>query len=181
MPPSVETALAECRRCHVLVHRPRHESYACPSCRGRLSEGLVDVGFGDAAKVYGEPGAPYYPPQEPVPAPGGLRRKHVCEDGHKVHSRDERVIDDWLHAHGILHEREPKLKGMRPDWRIGDLYIEYWGMAGQQGYEARREQKLAAYEKRELRLLELFPDDLERLDAKLGFLLDKAAQPRAWF
>lgn len=166
----VRTRLAECRRCQILAHRPIEGAYPCPSCGGRLSPGLVSVGFADAARVYGEPGAPHHDEPTLVPAPGGLRRKHVCADGHKVHSREERVIDDWLHARGILHEREPRLKGMRPDWRIQNVYVEYWGMSGQQGYEARRENKLALYRKRKLRLVELFPEDLEDLEAKLGFL-----------
>lgn len=93
-----------------------------------------------------------------------------CIDGHKARSRDERVIDDWLWSNGILHEREPKLKGMRPDWRVGDVYVEYWGMAGQQGYEARREEKLALYKRRRLKLVELFPEDVSCLEHKLGFL-----------
>jgi hypothetical protein len=169
MPP---TQLAECTRCQILAHRPIGERYVCPECRGPLRPGLADVGFDDALKVFGEPGEPWYPVPEPVPAPGGLRRKLVCADGHKVHSKDERAIDDWLHVRGIPHEREPKLKGMRPDWRVGNVYLEYWGMSGQQGYEARREEKLALYRKRRLRLVELFPEDLERLGAKLGFLLD---------
>src|SRR5438552_3749340 len=93
-----------------------------------------------------------------------------CIDGHHARSRDERVIDDWLWANGILHEREPKLKGMRPDWRVGNVYVEYWGMAGQQGYDARREEKLALYRRRRLKLVELFPDDVATLEEKLGFL-----------
>ena len=94
----------------------------------------------------------------------------LCVDGHKARSRDERIIDDWLTANGILHEREPRLKGMHPDWRIGNVYVEYWGLAGQQGYEARREEKLAIYKRRRLKLVELFPEDISSLEHKLGFL-----------
>jgi hypothetical protein len=43
-------------------------------------------------------------------------------------------------------------------------------MAGQQGYEARREEKLALYRERGLRLIEVFPEDLPRLEEKLGAL-----------
>ena len=158
------TVLRECAPCRVLAHAPEDEpAYACPECAGPLARGLVDVGFGDARRVYGEPGEPWRAP------PTELR----CRDGHKARSRDEVLIDDWLTANGIRHEREPKLKGMRPDWRVGNVYVEYWGMAGQQGYEARREEKLALYRKRRLRLVELFPEDLERLEEKLGSLRDE--------
>lgn len=120
----------------------------------------MDVGFADARNVYGQPGEPW---EAAPPTP-------TCKDGHFARSRAEARIDDWLAAHGILHEREPKLKGMRPDWRVGNVYIEFWGLAGQQGYEARRMAKLALYKKRRLHLVELFPDDVDRLEAKLGFL-----------
>lgn len=165
------TSLGECARCHILAHRPLDEPYACPTCGGPLAPGLVDVGFGDAAHVFGEPGAPWAPPPEAPPAPAAKSGRLVCADGHKARSQDEVKVDDWLHAHGIPHECEPKLKGMRPDWRVGNVYIEYWGLSGQQGYEARREEKLALYRKRRLKLVELFPEDVEALDAKLGFLL----------
>lgn len=169
MPP---TRLAECARCNVLVHQPVDEAgYGCPSCGRALSKGLVRVGFADATRVYGEPGEPWREPPPPTPKPPRPSRV-ACADGHKVRSEEERVVDDWLHAQAIPHETEPRLKGMRPDWRVGDVYVEYWGMAGQQGYEARREEKLALYRERRLRLVELFPDDLADLEPKLGFLRD---------
>lgn len=157
------TLLAECARCRVLVHAERTRATECPRCKGALANGLIDVGFHEAREVYGAPGDPWSPPK---PREVALR----CADGHKARSKEERVIDDWLHAHGILHEREPKLKGMRPDWRVGDVYIEYWGLSGQQGYEQRRGEKLAMYKRRKLKLVELFPEDLPELDDRLSFL-----------
>lgn len=160
----------ECARCNVLVHKPDEEpGYGCPSCGRALGRGLVKVGFPDAAHVYGEPGTPWREPLPPLPRPSRPSRL-LCKDGHKVRSVEEQAIDDWLTDHGILHEVEPKLQGMRPDWRVGEWYVEYWGMAGQQGYEARREEKLALYHERGLRLLEVFPEDLPRLEEKLGVL-----------
>lgn len=167
------TSLAECARCHVLVHRPADEPYGCPRCGRALTKGLVKVGFADAREVIGEPGAPYREPAPVVKPPREGRLK--CADGHMVRTEPERRIDDWLHARGILHEVEPKMKGMRPDWRVGNVYIEYWGLAGQQGYEKRREEKLALYEQRRLRLVSLLPEDLDSLDEKLGWLADDPA------
>ena len=167
------TLLAECARCRVLVHAERMRATECPRCRGALGKGLVEVGFHDAREVYGAPGDPWLPPR---PREVALR----CLDGHKARSKEERLVDDWLHAHGVLHEREPKLKGMRPDWRVGgDVYIEYWGLAGQQGYEERRAQKLAMYKRRRLKLVELFPEDLPELDDKLSFLVGLSASRAA--
>lgn len=162
------TRLAECAACHILAHQPAHDPpYGCPRCLGALTKGGIHVGFADADHVYGEPGSPWHPPPEPR-----LVEKRTavwaCSDGHKARSRDEWIIDEWLHANGIRHEREPKLKGMRPDWRVGNVYVEYWGLAGAQGYDARRAEKLALYKRRRLRLLELFPDDLDDLAAKLS-------------
>lgn len=165
MPP---TWLGECAPCEVLVHAAR-EGAPCPVCARPLRRGLVEVGFADARRVFGEPGAPYVPPADERGA-----TRFPCADGHQARSREERVVDDWLSAHGIPHEHDPKLKGMRPDWRVGAVYIEYWGLAGQQGYEARRAQKLALYRARRLRLVELHPEDLADLEAKLGFLRDPA-------
>ncbi|GEM_PF-6302982 len=174
------TRLMECADCSVLVHAPARGAAGCPECSGRLSPGLRDVGFADAARVYGEPGAPFVPPPEEAPTePARKPAKLRCADGHRVRSKPERAVDDWLHANGILHELEPRLKGMRPDWRIGNVYVEYWGLSGQQGYEARREEKLALYRKRRLRLVELFPDDVADLEPKLGFL--RRAQPARLF
>lgn len=163
------TRLAECPACHILAHQPAEEPYACPRCLGPLTKGLVHVGFDDAARVYGEPGAPWRPPAQPelVEKTTAVWR---CTDGHKARSREEWLIDEWLHREGIRHEREPRLKGMRPDWRVGGVYVEYWGLQGAQGYEARRAEKLALYKRRRLKLIELFPDDLEDLGAKLGAL-----------
>lgn len=153
----------------MLVHAPREERSACPDCGGDLVRGLVHVGFADAARIYGEPGSPWRKPEEPQLV---AETTHVwrCSDGHKARSRDEWRIDEWLAANGILHEREPKLKGMRPDWRVGRVYVEYWGLAGAQGYEARRAEKLALYKRRRLRVIELFPEDLDDLEPKLGAL-----------
>src|SRR5260370_28734435 len=30
-----------------------------------------------------------------------------CEDGHRVRSQGEKIIDDWLHRHGVRHAYEP--------------------------------------------------------------------------
>lgn len=171
------TVLAECPACHVLVHQPVGEPYVCPQCFGALGKGLVHVGFDDARRIYGEPGAPWRPPPEPELVEK-MTAVWKCSDGHKARSREEWLVDEWLHREGIPHEREPKLKGMRPDWRVGNVYVEYWGLMGAQGYEARREEKLDLYRRRRLRLVELFPDDLENLEAKLGWLRDDPAAQR---
>lgn len=171
------TRLAECVACHVLVHQPVDEPYACPQCFGELSRGLLHVGFDDARRVYGQPGEPWRPEPQPERVE---KTTHVwkCSDGHKARSREEWIVDEWLTRNGILHEREPKLKGMRPDWRIGNVYVEYWGLAGAQGYEARRAEKLALYKRRRLRVVELFPEDLKDLEAKLGPLRNAPAAGR---
>jgi len=169
------TRLLECAPCNLLVHAPAKGRTPCPSCGGALSEGLRDVGFHDDPRVLGVPGEPYVAPPEEAAPRAGKPAKLRCADGHRVRSKPERVIDDWLHKEGILHELEPILRGMRPDWRVGNVYVEYWGLKDQQGYEARRAAKLALYKKRKLRLVELFPEDLEDLESKLGFLREVRA------
>lgn len=172
------TTLCECARCLVLVHHAPGAPYRCPQCGGRLERAGHRVHERNAIHVYGEPS----PQREAADGilradarapPAAPASRIVCADGHKVRSREERVIDDWLHANGIPHQCEPKLAGMRPDWRVGDTYLEYWGLAGQQGYEARREEKLRLYRERGLRLVELFPEDLADLGTKLGALRER--------
>ena len=67
----------------------------------------------------------------------------MCEDGHKVKSPYEKIIDNWLYQEGILHAYEKKIivdknNDLTPDFyipkltnvtgkTITDIYIEFWG------------------------------------------------------
>lgn len=67
----------------------------------------------------------------------------LCEDGHKVKSPYEKIIDNWLYQKNILHAYEKKIvidkdTDLTPDFyipnltnalgeTITDIYIEFWG------------------------------------------------------
>ena len=53
-----------------------------------------------------------------APPPERVRTKLVCHDGHRVHSAPEKLIDDWMHARGILHrDLKPTNITVTPDGR----------------------------------------------------------------
>ena len=82
----------------------------------------------------------------------------VCADGHVVRSTYEKRVDDWLTEQGLGHEYEPTTpfpSRWRADFRVGDTYIEVWGVRGQATYEAKKRAKVQAYRRHGIRLIEL--------------------------
>ncbi len=79
--------------------------------------------------------------------------EYRCMDGHFVRSRAEVMIDDWLYTNGVAHAYERKLpikEAVYCDFYIrkGRVYIEYWGMMGDEKYERRMQKKKEVYTKR---------------------------------
>lgn len=104
----------------------------------------------------------------------------IALDGHVCLSIGEKTIDDFLSASAIPHEREPKYpnSGFRGDFMVGDVMIEYFGLAGEATYDAKIVAKRAACEISGISLLELYATDvvdLERLRAKIE---SRVALPR---
>ena len=97
-------------------------------------------------------------------------------DGHYVRSRGEALIDNFLYSARIAHAYEQELilgdKTMIPDFIAitpkGNVYIEFWGMEGQPGYDSRKEEKIRLYEENELNLVNVSPEHLDNLDAYLS-------------
>jgi hypothetical protein len=101
-----------------------------------------------------------------------------AEDGHKLHSLEEKEIDDFLYENNITHEVEPKIpfSKKKADWKIGDLFVEYFGLrdvGGNKGkdYREKIKFKINHCKKYNIPLLSIFPDDNFKI--KLGFLLNK--------
>ena len=101
-----------------------------------------------------------------------------CDDGHFVRSRAEMLIDNWLYKNQIAHAYEIRVflpenpdKVMYCDWYIPskNMYMEFWGKAGTDDYPYRKRitQKSRLYMNNDLDLLDIYPDDLNDLDAKL--------------
>lgn len=102
----------------------------------------------------------------------------VCSDGHIADSGWESQIDEWLTANAIVHEIHPRTPWYTPtarsfgDFRVGDIFIEVWGIVGSLRYEGKRAQKLTLYRQYGIELIQIFPHHiLDRDFTPLGILL----------
>lgn len=103
---------------------------------------------------------------------------HRATDGHCVRSKAEMLIDNWLYMAEIVHAYARKLpieENIYCDFYIptGKVYIEYWGDNDDPKYLARKEKKLAVYEKHGFKLIQLVNKDIQHLDDILPRLLLK--------
>ena len=101
-----------------------------------------------------------------------FRDKYPCnfrtEDGHKVRSKAEQAIDNWLYHKGIAHAYERRLpieEEVYSDFFIpqGKIWIEYWGL-NEEEYIKRRKIKMELYKKHSKNFIELTDKDIENLD-----------------
>lgn len=113
------------------------------------------------------------------PNPIMFANKQEANDGHICDSLAEKVIDDYLFEKGINHERNlPYPKGeYTADFKIGDQYIEYFGLAGEHiRYDELMVIKKEIAIKYQMNLLEIYPKNLY---AKNG--LDKIFNEHLYF
>lgn len=101
---------------------------------------------------------------------------HRTTDGHFVRSKAEMLIDNWLYMAEIVHAYERKLpieEEIYCDFYIptGKVYIEFWGLENDAKYQARKQEKLAIYQKYNFNLIELTDKDVLNLDDILPRLL----------
>ena len=111
---------------------------------------------------------------------GGWRgdARIVCADGHEARSIYEKRVDDWLHAHGIEHEIEPRYPWdarYRADFRARGVFVEVWGVTNKPCYLERKRMKIRRCEEAGLPLIGIdhwqfaqgrkWWKELERLDA----------------
>jgi hypothetical protein len=102
-----------------------------------------------------------------------LSKSIVAKAGTLVQSDGERLIADWLAAHGIAYrydERYRILSGhaVRPDFYLPelDVYIEYWGMDTAE-YKIGMLKKQQLYQQEGKRLVSVYPPDKRNLDTFL--------------
>lgn len=87
----------------------------------------------------------------------------TCSDGHIADSGWESQIDEWLTTHNIVHEIHPRTPWYAPtarsfgDFRVGDIFIEVWGITGSLRYEEKRAKKIALYRQYGTTLIQIFP------------------------
>lgn len=97
------------------------------------------------------------------PNPLLFAKHHKALDGHTCDSLAEKIIDDYLFLHNISHERNiPYPEGKyTADFKIGNIYVEYFGLAGQQHeYDQLIEVKRSIAEIHKMLVLEIYPYDL---------------------
>jgi len=103
-------------------------------------------------------------------------------DGTLVQSDGERLIAEWLTAHGIAYRYDDRLRiiegrQIRPDFYLPefDVYIEYWGM-DTLDYKIGMLIKQQMYQHAGKRLVSIYPADKPRLDAVLSAKLSPHAR-----
>lgn len=98
----------------------------------------------------------------------------IASDGHPCRSMFERHIDDFMYHHGIDHSLEPPYpfhpelnpRGLRADWLLSDgTFVEALGMMDDATYAERFSRKAALASGAGLKLLTIFPNDLNRLSS----------------
>jgi hypothetical protein len=101
----------------------------------------------------------------------------IALDGHTCLSLGEKTICDYLHRRGITHYREPKYPegNYRADFLVGDVFIEYFGLAGDSAYDVRAREKMRLCQTHGIKLIALYPKDLITT-AKLEKLLSELEQ-----
>lgn len=107
--------------------------------------------------------------------------RYTASDGHIVRSKMELRVDDWLSSHGIEHECAPKLpfsNRHRADFKVGDTFVEIWGVRGSARYDATKRWKKRKYKKYSLHLLELTQTHFDRKDHNWEAMLAEAFLPK---
>lgn len=105
--------------------------------------------------------------------------KYIANDKHVCDSLAEKIIDDWLFARKISHQRGvyyPNQNKFKTDFKVGNYWIEFFGLTGQlKTYDVLKKKKLELIKILRLKLIKIYPRDLfpvNLLDKRLGFLLD---------
>jgi len=102
-----------------------------------------------------------------------LNKTITAKAGTLVQSDGERLIADWLAAHGFAYRYDERFRilsghAVRPDFYLPelDIYIEYWGM-DTADYKIGMLKKQQLYQQEGKRLISLKPSDKPSLDAVL--------------
>lgn len=101
----------------------------------------------------------------------------IADDGHRVRSRGELLIDNWLYYNKILHVYEKPIwdstgAKMRCDFYLleNKLFIEYWGLETEE-YRKRRKEKEKIYQELSLSVANVENKDIYDLEAHLRNML----------
>lgn len=108
------------------------------------------------------------------PNPVRFANHFVAKDGHPCDSLSEKIVDDWLSTHKIPHEvkvKYPWNNGMSADFKIGEYYVEFFGLVGQlKNYDRLMKIKLQKIKEYNLKLISIYLSDIfpkNKLESKL--------------
>lgn len=107
------------------------------------------------------------------PNPVMFAKHQIAEDGHICDSLAEKMIDDYLCKKGVVHDRNiPYPVGTyTADFKVGDMIIEYFGLAGEHiRYDELRGIKKQIAKKYQMKLVEIYPNDLYSKDGLMRLL-----------
>lgn len=98
------------------------------------------------------------------PNPVMFAKRYIANDGHECDSFTEKIIDDWLFAKNISHQRSlpyPGNKLLSVDFVVGNKWIEFFGLAGELGdYDMLVQRKRRLCRRHNIKLIEIYPKDL---------------------
>ncbi len=99
-----------------------------------------------------------------TPNPVMFAKKYIAKDGDRCDSLAEKIIDDYLSKRNIKHIRNfpyPGNMGFTVDFKVGDNWIEFFGLSGQlKRYDQLKRRKLKLAKELNLRLIKIFPKDI---------------------
>jgi len=101
----------------------------------------------------------------------------VSLDGHLCLSTAEAIIDDFLFSRGVPHTREPYYPNslMRADWLIeNEIYVEFFGLVNFLWYREKIKLKCKIAKKENIKLITIFPEDLDNLEEKFKGILNES-------
>lgn len=103
----------------------------------------------------------------------------IAKSGNECNSLDEMFVDNWFFENKIISIKEPiypkhpiynKSGKRRADWKVGDYFIEYFGLNGEEAYDKKTKEKLLLVNSLNLKLISIFPSDLNNISEKLEIL-----------
>jgi len=97
------------------------------------------------------------------PNPVKFANKYIAQDGHKCDSLAEKIIDDWLFEKKIRHKTKVPYgyHQMTADYKIGNIYVEFFGLLGQnEKYDRLAKEKQAFYKEKNFHVIQIYPSDL---------------------
>lgn len=100
----------------------------------------------------------------------------LANDGHVCLSLGEKTIDDFLHSHGLSHEKEVAYPAgnFKADFATNGVFIEYFGLTGNVDYDKKTKHKQRLCKRLGITLISLYPADLassKKLEDKLSRII----------